>query len=324
MKIGFYNEFLPCIVKEDGVVDISDAVSALKVSSPQFMLEKIIVNFNSLRSRLEVLAEKGSVIPFGDQVRLRPPVPRPGKIIAGQGNYQEGVPIVPARPLRTFFKSPESIIGPGDTVVLPKHKPVIFNHEAELAFVIGKPAKNVLEADALNYVFGYTTAVDVSARAPSEGEAQLPGTADAHYGKSFDTFTPIGPAITTADEISNPNSLRVRYWVNGELRQDYNTDDMDHNVAYIIATVSHVMTLMPGDLIIAGTNHGNLGPLQDGDFAEISIDKVGASSNNVVDSLKRTWDPSALRSPALNAANREKLKGVWHRGTWPFPPAGTG
>ena len=84
------------------------------------------------------------------------------------------------------------------------------------------------------------------------------------------------------------------------------------------------MTLMPGDLIIAGTNHGNLGPLQDGDFAEISIDKVGTSSNNVVDSLKRTWDPSALRSPALNAANREKLKGVWHRGTWPFPPAGTG
>jgi 2-keto-4-pentenoate hydratase/2-oxohepta-3-ene-1,7-dioic acid hydratase in catechol pathway len=323
MKIGFYNEFLPCIVKEDGVVDISDAVSALKVSSPQFLLEKMIVNFNSLRSRLEVLASKGNVIPFGDQVRLRPPVPRPGKIIAGQGNYKEGVPITPARPLRTFFKSPEAIIGPGDTIVLPKHRPVIFNHEAELAFVIGKPAKNVLEADALNYVFGYTTAVDVSARAPEDGEAQLPGTADAHYGKSFDTFLPIGPAITTADEIDNPNSLRVRYWVNGELRQDYNTDDMDHNIAYIISTVSHVMTLKPGDLIIAGTNHGNLGPLQDGDLGEIHIEKVGSSSNHVTDSLKRTWDPHNLRSPALNTANRERLKGVWHRGTWPFPPDST-
>lgn len=323
MKIGFYNEFEPCIVKEDGVINISDAIGTLRMSSPQFTLEKIITNFNSLLPRLQVLEKNGRVIPFGDQIRLKPPVPRPGKVLAGQGNYQEGVPIIPPRPLRTFFKSPEAIIGPGDTVILPKHRPVIFNHEAELAFVIGKPAKNVLEADALNYVFGYTTAVDVSARAPEDGEAQLPGTADAHYGKSFDTFLPIGPAITTADEIEDPNRLRVRYWVNGQLRQDYHTDDMDHSVAYIIATVSHVMTLRPGDLILAGTNHGNLGPLQDGDFAEIHIEKVGSNSHHVVDPLKRTWDPAALRSPALNAANRERLKGVWHRGTWPFPPAGT-
>jgi len=323
MKIGFYNDFRPCIVKDDGVVDISDAMSALHVSSPQFLLEKIITNFNSLRPRLEVLQEKGTVIPMGE-VRLRAPVPRPGKILAGQGNYMEGVPITPPRPLSTFFKSPEAILDPGGTVVLPAFRPVIFNHEAELAFVIGKLAKNVSEADALNYVFGYTTAVDVSARAPAEGEAQLPGTADAHYGKSFDTFLPIGPAITTADEISNPNSLRVRYWVNGELRQDYNTSDMDHSIAYMIAAVSHVMTLKPGDLIIAGTNHGNLGPLQDGDFAEIEIEKVGRSSQRVEDPLKRTWDPHALRDPRLNAERREGLRGQWHRGTWPFSPGGGG
>ena len=231
MKIGFYNNFLPCIVKEGGVIDISDIVSNMKVSSPQFMLEKMIIDFNSIRSDIESSETNGKVIPFSEQIRLRPPVPRPGKVIAGQVNYKEGVTLNPPRPLRTFFKSPEAIIGPGDTIVLPSHRPVIFNHEAELAFVVGKTAKNIMERDALNYIFGYTTSVDVAARAPEEGEAQLPGTADAHYGKSFDTFLPIGPAITIADDIHNPNSLRVRYSVNGELRQDYNTNDMAHSVA---------------------------------------------------------------------------------------------
>ena len=160
--------------------------------------------------------------------------------------------------------------------------------------------------------------MNVSARVPIEEEAPLPG----EYGKSFDTFLPIGPAITTADEIRNPNNLDVKYWVNGDLRQDYNTSDMDHPVAYMIATLSHVMTLRPGDLIIAGTNHGNLGPLQDGDVAEIEIEKVGRSTQVVQDALKRTWDPHALRDPALNAARRESLKGQWHRGTWPFAPGG--
>ncbi|MCH2525499.1 MAG: fumarylacetoacetate hydrolase family protein [Dehalococcoidia bacterium] len=321
MKIGFYNNFLPCIVKEGGVIDISDIVSNMKVSSPQFMLEKMIIDFNSIRSDIESSETNGKVIPFSEQIRLRPPVPRPGKVIAGQVNYKEGVTLNPPRPLRTFFKSPEAIIGPGDTIVLPSHSPVIFNHEAELAFVVGKTAKNIMERDALNYIFGYTTSVDVSARAPEEGEAQLPGTADAHYGKSFDTFLPIGPAITIADDIHNPNSLRVRYSVNGELRQDYNTNDMEHSVAYLLAAVSHVMTLKPGDLVLCGTNHGNLGPLQDGDVAEISIENIGSSTNFVTDPLKRKWDPHNLRSPATNAANREKLRWEWHSGNWPFNPS---
>ena len=323
MKIGFYDDYRPCIVKENGVVDISDAVSALRVSSPQFMMEKIIVNFESLRQVLGELQERGTVIPM-EQVRLRAPLPRPGKVLCGQGNFMEGVPITPPRHLSTFFKSPDAIIGPGDTVVLPDFRPTIFNHEAEIAAIIGREAKNVQEAEALSYVFGYTTAVDVSARAPEEGEAQLPGTADAHYGKSFDTFLPIGPAITTADEISNPNNLRIQFWVNGELRQDYNTSDMEHSLAYTIAALSHVMTLKPGDLILGGTNHGNLGPLQDGDLAEIEIEKTGRSSHHVEDPLKRTWDPHALRDPQRNAERREGLKGQSHPGTWPFQPVGGG
>jgi len=97
---------------------------------------------------------------------------------------------------------------------------------------------------------------------------------------------------------------------------------MEHSIAYMIATLSHVMTLKPGDLILAGTNHGNLGPLQDGDFAEIEIEKVGRSTQHVVDGLKRTWDPHALRAPKLNAERREGMKSQPNNGTWPFQPKG--
>ncbi len=317
MKIGFYNDFQPCVVKDDGVVDISDAVGHLAISSPQRYMERIIVNFDELRGSLEAAESSGTVIPM-DQVQLRAPVPRPGKVLCGNGNYMEGVQITPTRPLKTFFKSPDAIIGPGDTVDLPAFRPVIFNHEAELGVIIGKTAHNVSEDEALSYVFGYTTAVDVSARAPEEGEAALPG----DYGKSFDTFLPVGPSITTADEISDPNNLNVKYWVNEDLRQTYNTSDMEHSIAYMIATLSHVMSLKPGDLILAGTNHGGLGPLQDGDFAEIEIEKIGRNTQRISDPMKRTWDPQGVRKPEEMAARRESMKGTPNNGTWPFQPKG--
>ena len=270
-----------------------------------------------MRSSLEAAESGGTVIPM-DQVQLRAPVPRPGKVLCGNGNFMESVQITPTRPLKTFFKSPDAVIGPGDTVDLPAFRPVIFNHEAELAVVIGKTAHNVSEDEALSYVFGYTTAVDVSARAPEEGEAALPG----DYGKSFDTFLPLGPAITTADEISDPNNLNVKYWVNEDLRQTYNTSDMEHSIAYMIATLSHVMSLKPGDVILGGTNHGGLGPLQDGDFAEIEIEKIGRNSQRISDPMKRTWDPQGVRKPEEMAARREAMKGTPNNGTWPFQPKG--
>jgi 2-keto-4-pentenoate hydratase/2-oxohepta-3-ene-1,7-dioic acid hydratase in catechol pathway len=286
--------------------------------SPQLLIEKIIINWDVLKPRLEDKWNSATPSKSLQEARLRAPVPRPGKVLMGQGNFMEGVRIEPPRPLSTFFKSPDSVIGDGDTVVLPKFRPVIFNHEAELCVVIGQPAKEVSEAEALQYVFGYTTGVDVSARAPEPGESALAG----NYGKSFDTFLPIGPHITTADEIDDPNNLRVQYWVNERLRQDYNTSDMEHSVALMIATLSWNMTLKPGDLIMCGTNHGNLGPMQDGDLGEIEIERVGRSSHRVVDDLKRTWDPNVVRNPADNAARRETLKNAANGGTWPFQAVG--
>jgi 2-keto-4-pentenoate hydratase/2-oxohepta-3-ene-1,7-dioic acid hydratase in catechol pathway len=317
VKIGFYDDFKPCILTDNGVIDISSQTSDIEsAGSPQLFLERLIENWDSVRPRLEEAARNGTPIPL-QQVQLRSPVPRPGKVIMGEGNYQEGVPVTPMRPLRTFFKSPDAVIGPDETVVFPKYRPVIFNHEAELAVVIGKACKDVSQEDALNYVFGYTTGCDVSARAPEDGEATLAG---YQFGKSFDTFLPLGPAIATADEVGDPSNLSVKYYVNGTLRQNYNTSDADHPLRYMISAISHVMTLKPGDVIMAGTNHGNLGPLQDGDYGEVEIEKIGRSGHHIRDDMKRKWDPNAWRDPAINAANRQKLQGTPTTGTWPLTP----
>src|SRR3990167_10412720 len=115
MKIGFYDDFRPCILTENGVIDISQAVQGLQAGSPQLTLENIITNFQFLSSRLGQMEREGKPIPL-NQVRLRPPVPRPGKVLCGRGNFMEGVRLEPVRPLQTFFKSPDAVIGPGDTI----------------------------------------------------------------------------------------------------------------------------------------------------------------------------------------------------------------
>jgi 2-keto-4-pentenoate hydratase/2-oxohepta-3-ene-1,7-dioic acid hydratase in catechol pathway len=120
-------------------------------------------------------------------------------------------------------------------------------------------------------------------------------------GKSFDTFAPIGPCITTADSLPDPNNLHVRYWVNGQQYHDYQTDDMEHRVPELISFISGIMTLRSGDVIACGTNHEGLGPLQDGDLGEIEIGGIGRMSMHVVDPLKRTWERSVYLGPGTTA-----------------------
>ncbi|HUC73602.1 MAG TPA: fumarylacetoacetate hydrolase family protein, partial [Stellaceae bacterium] len=135
-------------------------------------------------------------------------------------------------------------------------------------------------------VFGYTGLIDVSAR----GEGRRTWKAGSWLGKSFDTFAPIGPCIATADEIPEPNDVVVRFWNDGQLRHNYNTDDMEHRVPELIEFASTVMTLNTGDLIACGTNHEGLGALQDGETVEIEVQHVGRMSLKVVDPLKRKWE----------------------------------
>ena len=279
-------EILPGALTERGVVDLSPEVA--KDYTPQLTMQRIIDGYDALRPALEQRARDGEALPL-ERVRLKPPLPRPGKILACIANYWEHAQREP-RPLNMFMKNPDAVIGPGDTIMLPEFSvPWMFMHEAELALVIKGPAKMVKAKDWRRAVFGYTAMIDVSAR--EQGRRTWPATPLTSWlGKSFDTFAPIGPCIATADEIEEPNDLIVRFWNDGQLRHNYNTDDMEHRVPELIEFATTVMTMNSGDLVACGTNHEGLGALQDGEMVEIEIQKIGRMSLKVSDPLKRTWE----------------------------------
>lgn len=280
------SELAPGLLTDRGVVPIGDLVR--KGHGPQQTMQNLIDDFDELRPELERGASSGPASAL-DQVKLGPPLPRPGKILNCIGNYWENRQRDPA-PLNLFMKNPDAVVGPGDTICLPELElPSSFMHEAELAVVIKGPAKKVEEKDWRKAVFGYTCAIDVTAR--GEGRYTWPNKPVMSWlGKSFDTFAPLGPCIVTADEIENPNQLHVRFWNDGQLRHDYSTSDMEHPVGEIIAFLSQVMTLNSGDVVCCGTNHEGLGYLQDGETVRIEIEGVGDMSLKVFDPLKRTWE----------------------------------
>ncbi|HEY3911738.1 MAG TPA: fumarylacetoacetate hydrolase family protein [Stellaceae bacterium] len=280
---GGQGEPMPGLLTERGVVSLAGVVE--RGHTPQLTMQNLIDGFDRLRPPLERLAGEGEALPLAS-VRLRAPLPRPGKILCCIANYWEHAQRE-ARPLNMFLKNPEAVVGPGDTIRLPEMtEPWIFMHEAELALVIKGPAKMVSQTEWRKAVFGYTGLIDVSAR----GEGRRTWKAGSWLGKSFDTFAPIGPCITTADEIPEPNDVVVRFWNDGQLRHHYNTDDMEHRVPELIEFASTVMTLNSGDLIACGTNHEGLGALQDGETVEIEVQHVGRMALKVADPLKRQWE----------------------------------
>jgi 2-keto-4-pentenoate hydratase/2-oxohepta-3-ene-1,7-dioic acid hydratase in catechol pathway len=276
----------PGVLTERGVVDIAGAVK--QGTTPQLTMQGIIDDFERLRPTIDKLARDAEAVPLG-KVRLRAPLPRPGKILACIANYWEHAQREP-RELNMFMKNPDAVIGPGDTIMLPEFTvPWIFMHEAELALVMKGPAKMVKAKDWKKAVFGYTAMIDVSAR--EKGRRTWPATPLTSWlGKSFDTFAPMGPCIATADEIADPNDVIVRFWNDGQLRHNYNTDDMEHRVPELVEFATTVMTMNSGDLIMCGTNHEGLGALQDGEHVEIEIQNVGRMALDVKDPLKRTWE----------------------------------
>ena len=293
------DEPLPGLVTERGVVNIAGVVENLP--TPQLTMQRLINAFDQLRPALEQQAAQGEALPLSS-VRLRSPLPRPGKILCCIANYWEHAQRE-ARPLNMFLKNPEAVVGPGDTIMLPEFtEPWIFMHEAELALVIKGPAKKVGQANWQSAVFGYTCLIDVSAR----GEGRRTWKAGSWLGKSFDTFAPIGPCITTADEIPEPNDVVVRFWNDGQLRHNYNTDDMEHRVPELVEFASTIMTLNTGDLIACGTNHEGLGALQDGETVEIEIERIGRMSLKVADPLKRSWERGVYMG--ADSTNPEAVK----------------
>jgi 2-keto-4-pentenoate hydratase/2-oxohepta-3-ene-1,7-dioic acid hydratase in catechol pathway len=267
------------VEREGGMVDVSGAFADIRYRTAADRMLRVLAAFRERRPRVEELAASGEPEATPG---LRAPVPRPPKLIAAFGNFREGSDRE-RQAQDMFLESPDSVVGPHGTVVLPDHPASIFHHEGELALVVGQRAKD-LPADerALEALVGYTCAIDVSARG-------LGRIGPSRIGKSFDTFTPLGSAIVTTDEVPDPQNLRVTLSVNGEPRQDFSTGDMEYSVAEVLAFISSYMTLVPGDVILTGTNHQGLGALQDGDRVEMSIEGIGTLAISVRDPQRRSW-----------------------------------
>ena len=222
--------------------------------------------------------------PLAD-VRLLAPVINPQKVLAIGLNYakhaREGGIEPPKSPV-SFVKTNNSIVGPDDEIRYSKDDSTQVDYEVELAVVMGRTARRVSTADALDYVLGYTVCNDVSARDAQFGDGQWV------RSKSFDTFCPLGPSIVTTDEIPDPQALGLRCRVNGTTLQDSNTADMIFGCAEIISFLSRAMTLEPGDVIATGTPEGvgfaRKPPvwLLDGDVVECEVDGIGVLRNQVV------------------------------------------
>lgn len=281
MKLVFFNDFTLGVLKNGNVVDVSQAVRNVPHVTPQDLISGVIADFANRRSRIEGIVSRSAGVPVG-QVRLRAPLPRPTHIVAMAANYLEfGARRASPPIINAFLKSPAAVIGPGDTIVLPPAKANVFHHEAELGVVIGREAAHVKAEDAYDYIFGYVNFIDASARGLGRGSF--------YWGKSWDTFAPMGPCIVTADEIPDPMELAIKLRVNGKIRQLYPTSDMAHNIARCVEWSSGVTTLEPGDIIATGTNHQGLGAIQDGDVIEMEIEGLEKLVVHVKDDLKREW-----------------------------------
>ena len=282
MKLLFFDDFKLGVLKGDAVVDVSDTVKDIPHTGPHNLISGLIERWADYKGRLDAAVARGAGKPVG-QVKVRPPLPKPYNIVAMAVNYMEdGTRSEPA-PINAFHKSPNSIIGDGDTMVLPDVPATIFEGEAEVALIIGKRAANVSQAQAMSYIFGYMNFIDGSARG-------LPPSGNTFYQmKSRDSFCPIGPYIVTADEIPDPHRLQVKLWVNGDLKQNYNTSDMAHKIPRCIEWVTSIHSLDAGDIIATGTNHRGLSGFQNGDRIEIETEALGRLKFNIRDDLKRTW-----------------------------------
>ncbi len=282
MRLLFFDDFRLGVLKGDAVIDVSQTVRRIPHTGPPNLITGLIERFADYKERLHKAVDRGREVPVS-QVRIRPPLPKPYNIIGMAVNYiEEGARAEPA-PLNAFPKSPNGVIGDGDTMVLPDVPASVFEGEAELGVVISKRGSAVSAAEAMNYVFGYLNFIDGSARG-------LPPSGNTFYQmKSRDTFAPMGPVLVTADEVPDPHALQVRLWVNGVLKQNYNTNSMAHKIPRCIEWITSIHTLDPGDVIATGTDHRGLSAVQDGDLIEMETEGLGRLRVHVRDDLKRAW-----------------------------------
>lgn len=284
MKLAVFNEYRVGVVLDQQVFDVTAVLPVALDSMPEQRMNWLISHWQELREQIVALQQDTQALDL-DQVQLMPPSPYPTHVFAAPANYRKHVGELGVRSVskgRTareqgfFLKAPGSLVGAGNRIVLPHGSERRFDHESELAVIIGKRARNVPRAEAMQYVFGYSCLIDATMRIE-------PGVAEEERSmrKSFATFTPLGPYLVTADEVSDPQSLCNRLWVNDELKQDANTRDMIVDIPELIELISSVLTLNPGDVIATGTPEG-VGPFAPGDRVKIAIESIGEMSLTVV------------------------------------------
>ena len=277
----------------NGVIDVAAAQAALGTGNggaPATMDELIAGGDNALSALQDLVTRAEAAPAAGEWLRdeealtLGPAAPNPGKIICVGLNYrkhaEESGAAIPTSPV-LFSKFNNTVAATGEDVPLPDAGEQ-YDYEVELAVVMGDTARNVAAADALGTVFGYATANDVSVR-----DLQM-RTSQWLLGKTLDKFMPIGPYLVTADDVPDPQALKLRTWLNGELRQNSNTSDMIFPVAEIISYISRHFALEPGDVIITGTPEGVIMGMAEknwmkpGDVVEVEVEGLGKLHNRMV------------------------------------------
>ena len=291
MKLLFFDDYRMGVLRGDRVVDVTSELQHVGIRPPEYLMEEVIADFDSFRPRFEAIASREQGVPMSG-VRIRPPLPRPHNILAAFSNYQDKDE-ANVLPPDFFYKGATGIIGHGDTIEIPNIPEALVHHpEPELGYVIGREGKHVSEDDALDMVFGYLNFIDVSNRG-------IPNRRTTFMGKGMDTYAPIGPVIVTKDEVADPQDMRVRLWLNGELEQDYNTGEMNHSVRAQIAWLTQYITLMPGDVVCCGTHHIGLSPVNDGDRVDVEVEGLERLSLNVRSHGPRKdahWRPPGTRT----------------------------
>ncbi|WP_330176920.1 fumarylacetoacetate hydrolase family protein [Streptomyces sp. NBC_01498] len=281
MRLAIFDDHRLGVVTGDHVVDVTDALPWPHEPDPLLAgwWRAMCRDFASLEPALRAAARQGPALPL-ESVRLAAPVLGPTKIIAAASNYREHVAEMHAVQERTlgqveswmmnfdvFLKSPSSIAGPEDGIVLPREvlaEGSEIHHESELVVVIGAGGKDIAVEDAPTHVLGYTIGLDITVRSP----------ADRSRRKSYDTFSPLGPWLTTSDEAGDPADFDILLTCNGEPRQAVNTSALLTSVPRIVSYASRMMTLHPGDVIFTGAPPG-VGPIVPGDVLRTSISRLG-------------------------------------------------
>lgn len=274
MKIVRFNEGRIGISDGHKVVEVSHLCGAEPGEWPPVSINRLLRDFAALRPELEAMLAAEHGVPI-ETLRLQTPVPWPNKLMAYPVNYHDHAKEMASRGLASvqgyFLKSNSSLVGPADAIELPALPGREIHHECEIALVIGKEGRQIPPERALEHVLGYACLLDMTVR----------GKEERVFRKSYDTFTPVGPWIVTADEVPDPTDIGMKLWVNDELRQQANTRDLIVDIPQMVSVASSASTLYPGDLIATGTPAG-VGRVVAGDVVTIEVEHVGRMSLPVV------------------------------------------